>query len=58
MVQVVLITKAKFLEMYSRNGLEDPMGPVLVGAEQRMYGRTKEEQANNPDSYIVVYCVV
>lgn len=57
MVQTQQVTPGKFLEMYSRKAVEVPV-LVKVGTENRLYGRTTEGQATNPDGYIVVYCVV
>lgn len=57
MVTTQQITPSQFLEKYSRRAIEEPIN-VKVGSEQRIYGRTTEGQANNPDGYIVVYCVV
>lgn len=58
MAQTLEISKAEFLAKYARKAIEDPIGPVPIGNENRLYGRTTEAQANNPDGYIVVYCVV
>lgn len=58
MVQTIEISKAEFLEKYARKAIEDPLGPVTVGTEQRVYGRTTEGQAGNPDGFIVVYAVL
>lgn len=51
MVQTVQITKTKFLELYAKKMVEDP-----VNTGTRIYGRTTEGQALNPDEYIVVWC--
>ena len=53
MVTTQTITKAKMLEMYARKTIEDP---IIVNA--KLYARTVEGQADNPDGYIVVVCDV
>lgn len=58
MVQTQEISKAEFLSKYARKSIEDPIGPLDVGGEQRIYGRTTEGQVSNPDGYVVVYTVV
>lgn len=49
MVETKTVTKAKFLDLYARKAVEEV---IVVGA--KIYGRTTEEQASNPDGYIVV----
>lgn len=56
-IQIVEISVASFLEKYESGNIENPI-TVKVGTQQRIYGRTTEGQANNPDGYIVVYAVV
>jgi len=58
MVQQTQITKAEFLNRYSKAELTDVLGPVQVGAELRLYARSTVGQAENPDRYEIVYCIV
>ncbi len=57
MVQTLLITQAKLLDMYARKAIEAPI-TVTIGGQQRVYARSTEGQASNPDGYIVVYAVI
>lgn len=57
MVTTQQVTPTKFIEMYARGGVSEVIN-VKVGTEQRIYGKTGEEQRNNPDGFIIVYAVV
>jgi hypothetical protein len=57
MVQTVQVTQAQFLAAFARKAIEDPV-VLKIGTEQRIYGRTSEGQASNPEGYIVVFAVV
>lgn len=57
MVETKIISKSKFLDLYSKNSISKPFR-VTVGLEQRIYGLTTVGEAENPDGYVVVYAVV
>lgn len=58
MVNTVEITKTEFLLKYARGSLTEPVGPIAMNGETRIYGRTSEGQAGNPDGYIIIYAVI
>lgn len=51
------VTPTKFLELYSKRLIHEPVN-VKIGTEQRVYGRTTDGQASNPEGYKIVYAVV
>jgi len=57
MVATQAISQAQFLDMYTRKVVENCV-VLTVSGQQRIYGRTTEQQSNNLDKYIVVYAVI
>jgi hypothetical protein len=51
------ITLAQFQSAYERDAISE-LFSITVGTEKRVYGKTTEGQANNPQNHIVVYAVV
>ena len=52
------ITKAEFLELYEDGVLWEVIGPIEVGSEMRLIGRTPRGAADEDKGYFVVYIVV
>jgi len=55
---MIEVTKAEFLELYESGDLFEVIGPVDVGTEKRLIGRTPRGAAEEPKRYFVVYVVV
>ena len=52
------LTKAKFLEYYTKRLLFDYLGVVELGTEKRIYALTRAGMSHSSDTFKVVYAVV
>jgi hypothetical protein len=51
------ISISEFQAAYERGGITEVF-VITVSGQQRIYGKTREGQASNPDQFIIVYAVI
>ena len=53
----IIVNLSKFIEGVE-NGLIIDIFSIIVGSEKRIYGKTREGQASNPNQFQLVYAVI